>query len=456
MVESLLGGVGDFFFGGGRYADPNAINPQYGVPEADVRQAGINTLANVSALLLAAGQPMSGQQRAQLLAGVGPALGGMQSDIFKASQARLMTAQQRTAMEEARGLADLTSKIKQNPEEIATLIGRPVEFVRNSSPTMIRDIMKTQASRDPLQQRLAQLQVGQAEREAEFQTKLPELLAQDPRYQGPEKAAVREMIINTPALRDEYFKSLTPPARQPATADFQNYQIVSQQALAAGQTPPTFAEYLERIKKAGAQTVSLGGSPLIKGITDNILETSKAAEGAADTIRNLQTARTEFDAGIVSGIQAPVELQFRKVLTALGFNDPRVSATEAFQARMAPVVLELVKGLGAGTSISNADREFAEKAAGGGLTLDNASIARLLDVTERMAREKLQRSNQRVSRGLSRDPDAMKYEDFLVIPEPPPYTPPTARAPGAAAGGAAGAEQPRVRRWNPTTGRLEP
>lgn len=453
MADGLLGGIGDFFLGGGRYADPNAINPQYGVPEADVRQAGINTLANVSALLLAAGQPMSGQQRAQLLAGVGPALGGMQSDIFKSSQARLMTAQQRTAMEEARGLADLTSKIKQNPDEIAKLIGRPVEFVRNSSPTMIRDIMKTQASRDPLQQRLAELQVGQAEREAQFQARLPELLAQDPRYQGPEKAAVREMIINTPALRDEYFKSLTPPARQPATADFQNYQIVSQQALAAGQTPPTFAEYLERIKKAGAQTVSLGGSPLIKGITDNILETSKAAEGAADTIRNLQTARSEFDAGAISGIQAPVELQLRKVLTAFGFNDPRVSATEAFQARMAPVVLELVKGLGAGTSISNADREFAERAVGGALTLDNASIARLLDVTERMAREKLQRSNQRVSRGLSRDPDAMKYEDFLVIPEPPPYTPPTAPAPASAA---AGAEQPRVRRWNPTTGRLEP
>lgn len=88
MVESLLGGIGDFFFGGGKYADPKAINPQYGVPEADVRQAGINTLANVSALLLAAGQPMSGQQRAQLLAGVGPALGGMQSDIQRSLQAR--------------------------------------------------------------------------------------------------------------------------------------------------------------------------------------------------------------------------------------------------------------------------------------------------------------------------------------------------------------------------------
>lgn len=112
MADGLLGGIGDFFLGGGRYADPNAINPQYGVPEADVRQAGINTLANVSALLLAAGQPMSGQQRAQLLAGVGPALGGMQSDIFKASQARLMTAQQQGALQETRELEAVRNEMR--------------------------------------------------------------------------------------------------------------------------------------------------------------------------------------------------------------------------------------------------------------------------------------------------------------------------------------------------------
>jgi hypothetical protein len=88
MADGLLGGIGDFFLGGGRYADPTAINPQYGVPESDVRQAGINTLANVSALLLAAGQPMSGAQRAQLLSGIGPALGGMQRDIQQSVSAR--------------------------------------------------------------------------------------------------------------------------------------------------------------------------------------------------------------------------------------------------------------------------------------------------------------------------------------------------------------------------------
>jgi hypothetical protein len=87
-ISNAVSGAGDFFLNRGRYADPNAMNAQFGVPEQDVRQAGINTLANVSALLLAAGQPMTGTQRAQLLAGIGPALGGMQGDILKSVQAR--------------------------------------------------------------------------------------------------------------------------------------------------------------------------------------------------------------------------------------------------------------------------------------------------------------------------------------------------------------------------------
>lgn len=116
MADGLLGGIGDFFLGGGRYADPNAINQQFGVPEADVRQAGINTLANVSALLLAAGQPMTGQQRAQLLAGVGPALGGMQSDIQKSVQARRaaeLFPLQRTQLQQSIAGQELQQKVLQ-------------------------------------------------------------------------------------------------------------------------------------------------------------------------------------------------------------------------------------------------------------------------------------------------------------------------------------------------------
>lgn len=168
MADGLLGGISDFFTGGGRYADPSAINPQYGVPESDVRQAGINTLANVSSLLLAAGQPMTGAQRAQLLAGVGPALGGMQTDIFKSSQARLMTAQQRAAMQELQEVQAMEEERKRDPEGLAQKIGLPVERVKTLGARDLREIAKSitvrQAAKTPEERRLEAVNLQMAER----------------------------------------------------------------------------------------------------------------------------------------------------------------------------------------------------------------------------------------------------------------------------------------------------
>lgn len=141
-ISNAVSGAGDFFLNRGRYADPNAINAQFGVPEQDVRQAGINTLANVSALLLAAGQPMTGSERAKLLAGIGPAMGGMQTDIFKSSQARLMNAQQRDKLTEMQELQALDAERKKDPEGLAKKFELPVGAINAFSIRDLRDIAK--------------------------------------------------------------------------------------------------------------------------------------------------------------------------------------------------------------------------------------------------------------------------------------------------------------------------
>jgi hypothetical protein len=111
-LSNFAGGVGDFLTGGGVYADPKNINQRYGVPEADVRQAGLGALGNVGALLLAAGQSPDRGQRAQFLGQLGGAVSGMNTDIFKSSQARLMTAQQQQAMREIDETNALGAEIK--------------------------------------------------------------------------------------------------------------------------------------------------------------------------------------------------------------------------------------------------------------------------------------------------------------------------------------------------------
>ena len=114
-------GLLDFFTGG----DPEQmaqIDPRYGVPRADVRDAAVNTLGNISALLLAAGQPITPAQRAQLIAQIGPAAGGGGTDLYNAAQRRLMTAQ----MEQRRGEVEETRRIGEllrNPERFRAETG---------------------------------------------------------------------------------------------------------------------------------------------------------------------------------------------------------------------------------------------------------------------------------------------------------------------------------------------
>lgn len=144
MADGLLGGFGDFLTGGGIYADPKAINPTYGVPEGDVRQAAINQLSQLSALALAAGQPMEGAQRAQLLAQMGQTGSQFNTNLYNAAQRRLMTAQMQEKqrdIEELNAIRDLQQK---DPEGLAKRIGGGVtpEMIRTFSASDLRDITK--------------------------------------------------------------------------------------------------------------------------------------------------------------------------------------------------------------------------------------------------------------------------------------------------------------------------
>jgi len=144
MADGLLGGFGDFLTGGGIYADPKAINPTYGVPEGDVRQAAINQLAQLSALALAAGQPMEGSQRAQLLAQMGQVGGQFNTNLYNASQRRLMTAQMQEKqrdIEELNAIRDLQQK---DPEGLAKRFGGGItaEMIKSFSASDLREVAK--------------------------------------------------------------------------------------------------------------------------------------------------------------------------------------------------------------------------------------------------------------------------------------------------------------------------
>jgi hypothetical protein len=89
------------------------------------------------------------------------------------------------------------------------------------------------------------------------------------------------------------------------------------------------------------------------------------------------------ESGIVSGVGANFNLGLRRAAAALGADASKVVNTETFRSAIAPQIAAMMKATVGSTQISNADREFAEKAAGGSITLNEGSIRRLLDIMER-------------------------------------------------------------------------
>lgn len=175
-------------------------------------------------------------------------------------------------------------------------------------------------------------------------------------------------------------------------------------------------------------------------------DNATAASKAIDAIEN---AENDVNAGIKSGASGQVALGVAKFAKSLGLDaDPQIANTEAFRANMARETLNLVKGLGAGTGISNADREFAEKASGGSILLDDQAIVRLMNIAKAAAGNvmlghmRLLNAQQGATGTLPQDletfkvPFTMRGNDQLIYDETgkkfivkPPAQPPKTVAP---------------------------
>jgi hypothetical protein len=159
-----------------------------------------------------------------------------------------------------------------------------------------------------------------------------------------------------------------------------------------------------------------------KGQAKKLMEDKVAADDARSIISTIDEGRRLLKSGVITGFGADFLTGLGAALNQAGisFAEDSVANTQAFTANMAANVGRIIKQFGAGTGLSNADREYAEKMAGGKVTLDRKSIERILDINERMARNVISLHNRNAAKVKTNVP--------LTVEEPP-------RA-GAQAGGA--------------------
>lgn len=141
--------------------------------------------------------------------------------------------------------------------------------------------------------------------------------------------------------------------------------------------------------------VNTTANPWLEGLGKQFSAQREAAAGAADTIRTLHAARQQLDQGIISGPGADARLGLARIGAHFGITDPRiVNNTEAFRSTIGRSVLDMAKTLGANPS--NADREFILGVMGGSIQLNEASLRRIMDIQEGIARGSIERYNQSV------------------------------------------------------------
>jgi hypothetical protein len=140
-----------------------------------------------------------------------------------------------------------------------------------------------------------------------------------------------------------------------------------------------------RVAQAGRTQINNnvgGGSD--KQVFDAADKSAETARAAATGLNSLREARRAVEGGAILGAGADLKLGLQKAAAAFGIGDTsKIVNTETFRSAIAPQISAMMKATVGSTQISNADREFAEKAAGGSITLDEGSIRRLLDIMER-------------------------------------------------------------------------
>lgn len=166
-----------------------------------------------------------------------------------------------------------------------------------------------------------------------------------------------------------------------------------------------------------------------KGQAKRVLEDKDKAEDARDMLSTVNIGRDILKSGAITGAGADFFVGFNQALKTAGIDAGYADASansQAYSATMAQNVGKLIKLFGAGTGLSDADRAYAEKMAGGKIALDRKALEKILDITERASRNVIKRYNKNVKGIKTNIPLEVELEDEVA---PTPASPRKAPAP---------------------------
>lgn len=128
----------------------------------------------------------------------------------------------------------------------------------------------------------------------------------------------------------------------------------------------------------------VGAEKMAEANVEGFIKLHEKATNARDQIAILDRQTARLEGGMPTGLAANVELNLRRFGELIGLPyDPKVTSAENYIAEASKIVAEQIKDFGAGTGLSDADREYAKIGAGADITQQQEALLNLLKIRRR-------------------------------------------------------------------------
>jgi hypothetical protein len=134
-------------------------------------------------------------------------------------------------------------------------------------------------------------------------------------------------------------------------------------------------------------------------VNETVSNTIKQGQEASDTLAENARAQQLMDEGIFTGLGSDAIVELARVGSFFGIDSPTLDNTQAFALERYAKVADIIQAYGAGTGLSNSDREFA-LAQAGVATYEKATLERMLRIERHIAEFQLAQANKMIDKSV--------------------------------------------------------
>jgi len=231
---------------------------------------------------------------------------------------------------------------------------------------------------------------------------------------APDRQGAVMEAATSPYLKDSGVANVVAALTAPQKKEKQSYEIKQEGAgdglvrdveVVNGVRTKYLTEPYRKSMPSTNVTTNVGGDikptefekMLGKKEAEAFTEEQKQAKDAVTLLQSNNEALRLMDEGMVSGAFAGPEVTVGKILHRIGINYKKdeIDNAQAYLASSAKRVAAIIQAFGAGTGLSDADREYAKAAAAGDISMNEEALRNIIDINRRAAEYAINKYNEK-------------------------------------------------------------